>query len=103
MYAGTSHSMALQAKLKLMLKRKYVKAWRDGDKWIEIRKVTDVGPSFEVGWIIELEWLGLCRVKEVVWFLCKRDFLAAVWCVFITAVLITKLFGLFPNLSPSPR
>jgi hypothetical protein len=43
-----------------------VKAWRDGDTWIEIRKVSDVHPSFQVGWIIELEWVGLCRVKEVV-------------------------------------
>jgi hypothetical protein len=70
--------MCLQPKLKLMLKSKYVKAWLDGDKWIGIRKVSDVCQSFQVGRIIELEWLGLCRVKEVVWFLCKRDFLAAV-------------------------
>ena len=38
---------------------------RRGDKWIDIRKLTDVGPSFQVGWIIELEWLGICRVTEV--------------------------------------
>ena len=77
-YAGTSHSTSLQPKFKLMLKSKYGKAWRDGRKRIEIRKVTDVAPNFQVGWIIDLQWLGLCRVKEVVWFLCKRDFLAAV-------------------------
>jgi hypothetical protein len=51
-YAGTSPSTSLQPKLKLMLNSKYVKACRDGRKWREIRKVTDVGPSFEVGWII---------------------------------------------------
>ena len=61
-----------QPKLKLMLKSKRVKAWRRGDKWIEIRKLTDVCPSFQVGWIIELEWLGICRVTEAVWFLCTR-------------------------------
>jgi hypothetical protein len=51
MYAGTEHSVSLQPKLKLMLKSKYVKAWRAGDTW-RIRKVTDVGPSFQVGCIL---------------------------------------------------
>ena len=37
--------MCLQPKLKLMLKSKYVKAWLDGDKWIGIRKVSDVCSS----------------------------------------------------------
>ena len=32
--------------------------------------------SRRASWIVELEFLGICRVTEVVWFLCKRDFLA---------------------------
>ena len=50
-------------RVRLALKLRYARLWRSGDKWYEIRLVTDLGVGTKVGDVIELEHLGLCVVS----------------------------------------
>ena len=51
---------------RILLESQYVKKWREGQKYFEIRHVRDVG-RVGIGDILELEHLGLVQVTNIVW------------------------------------
>jgi hypothetical protein len=55
-----------QVKKRLLLKTRYARKWQQGDKWFEIRLVSDVGTLNE-GDVIEMQHLGLVQVTNIVW------------------------------------
>jgi hypothetical protein len=65
-----------QVKKRLLLKtasssvltsgNRYTHKWQQGDKWFEIRLVSDVGTLNE-GDVIEIQHLGLVQVTNIVW------------------------------------
>ena len=50
-------------RVRLALKLRYASLWRTGEKWYEIRLLTDLGVGTKAGDVIELEHLGLCVVS----------------------------------------